>query len=257
MKKLTAETLEIHPPKSSKLILSILFFFVLSLASFVRAESSPGGDNDCELSKKIYSAYEAGDFGSIKKICSKNKRTVPIFATGKLLLYLGDKVSAKEFIDAFPKNKEEYFLLADVPFNCGNPAPKIFVTSRSEGIPIYTFFEELSKLMEKGDRRAIRKVLLSIPWVDGDMAEMLLWETLPNFLFNHPDIVLKNWDLFKNHLDRVDASDYSEKVYQDLVHLKEVVQATPAGEGSKKDFLKYLEKEIEKHKKYFPSPKKP
>jgi len=233
---------------SIKFYKSIFLFIFINIFSATNAQEVFERVNYCPLAAKIYAAYEEKNFVYIKEVRSKNENDAFIFPTCQLLLLLANKLPVKEFIDAFPKNKDEYYLFASRAWGCENLPQKIF--NNDEDHPIFAYYDELLKLMAKGDRRAMKKVLNSIPWVDGEMAENLLWEELPKFLLKHPDIVLKNWDLFKDHINSIDSDIYTEDVYKNLIYLNKIVQETAADSVSKEGFLKYLDREVKIHKKY-------
>jgi hypothetical protein len=194
-------------------------------------------DKYCGLVKEIYAAYDSGDFLYVKKMKAKYKKDFFLFPTCQLLLYLDKKISTKELINSFPGNKKDFLLFTGGTWGCESPC-KIYGESRV-GNPFEVYYEELFKLMKKGNRQAMFKVLNSVTWADGHLTEYLCFE-LPGFVTEHADIVVKNWDLFKNHYDSECVAYSAEK----LLRMKKVVLSTEADETSKNEFIHAIDEDL-------------
>jgi hypothetical protein len=211
-------------------------------------EQSIGKDEYCQIADKLYEAYENKNYDYIKTFKAKYANDAFIFPTCQLLLFLDNEISSKNFIDSFPESENELYLFSTRTWGCETHPPKIFSINSGEDHPEFIYYEELLDLMAKDDRGAIKKVVNTLHLADGALAEELLWNKLPKFISKHPDVVLKNWDLFRNHIDSVDSDEYTEVTYRKLIELKKIVQNAKADNASKSGFLSYLDKELKKHK---------
>ncbi len=205
-------------------------------------------DNYCDGAKKIFSAYDSGNFSYIKKIASKNKKDPFFFPTCILLEYSAKLISEKEFVEAFPGTKAENYIFVTAIWGCDQPC-KIFGRA-GVGQPIFPYYDELFKLMAKGNRQAIKKVLDSVPWSDGEVAEMLQDAGfLPDFFAEHADIVLKNRDLFRKNFYLEGSNQDVKEICRKLTHMREVVLKSDGDDVARAEFLGIIENELNTYQK--------
>jgi hypothetical protein len=231
--------------------LVVLFLFLITGNGITSAQgyiptssvSEETPDTYCEGAQKLFAAYDTNNFSYIKKIEKDNQKDPFYFTTCKLLEYSAKLISPEEFVEDFPNNKSDYDVFTTAIWLCSEPC-KIFGDDRT-GQPIFPYYKKLFELMAEGNRMAIKKVLNSVPWSDGEVAEALQNGVyLPDFFSNHADVVLKNWDLFKNNLFFPGRVYEDPKAIQKLKHMKIVVLKAEANPKTKNEFLRAIDKEL-------------
>jgi hypothetical protein len=138
----------------------------------------------------------------LKTCCAQNMHDPHARLTCRLALYLTKESTAKEFVERFPVsgNLDAFWALdtiACVKENPNSPSsiPALF---RPDG-PTSSYITELFRLVTKRDKPALQKYLQLSLRADGAIAEYMA-DQVEKLFFEHPDIVLDNWDALKNNI---------------------------------------------------------
>jgi len=134
--------------------------------------------------------------------CAENPRDPVARLICKLTFYLTKQSTAKEFVEHFPVsgNLDPFWaldIIASVNEKPNSPdsLPPLF---RPDG-PTSSYITELFRLVTKGDKPALQKYLQLSLRADGAFAEDMA-DQVEKLFFEHPDIVLSNWDALKNNI---------------------------------------------------------
>jgi hypothetical protein len=134
----------------------------------------------------------------LKTCCGQNAGDPVARLTCRMALYLTKQSTAKEFVEQFPVSGDlDPFWALDEIANVKekpNSLPPLF----GGDSPFDSYTAELMKLVTKGNKQALQKYLQLSLRADGYFAESMADE-VEKLFFEHPEIVLDNWDALKNN----------------------------------------------------------
>jgi len=137
----------------------------------------------------------------LKTCCGQNAGDPIALLSCRLAFYLTKQSTAKEFVENFAVfgDLDPFWALDIIASvnekpNTPDSLPPLF---RPEG-PTSSYITELFRLATKGGKPALEKYLQLYLRADGAMAEYMA-DYVEKLFFEHPDIVLDNWDALKNN----------------------------------------------------------
>jgi len=134
----------------------------------------------------------------LKTCCDQNMGDPIARLTCRLALYLTKQSTAKEFVEQFPVSGDLDPLwtldeIANVKEKWES-LPPLF----GPDYPVHSYSTELLNLVIGGDKQALQRYLQLYLRADGAFAEDMA-DQVEKLFFEHPDIVLDNWDAIKNN----------------------------------------------------------